>query len=92
VAAALLAPFVSAKNLWIIKHHGLFQGYYYFQFMGLDRDAREEYKEHPYYQACVDFCANWDQPSFDPNYESHPLAYFEPKVRALFARAPGSFY
>ena len=92
VAAALLAPFVSEKNLWIVKHHGLFQGYYYFQFMGLDRDARERYKRHPHYQACVDFCANWDQPSFDPNYVSQPLEYFEPKVRALFARTPGPFY
>jgi predicted HD phosphohydrolase len=92
VAAALLAPFVSEKNLWIVKHHGLFQGYYYFQFMGLDRDARDKYKQHPHYQACVDFCANWDQPSFDPNYLSQPLEYFEPKVRALFARTPGPFY
>ena len=85
VAAALLAPYVSEKNLWIVKHHGLFQGYYYFQFMGLDRNAREKYKEHPHYQACVDFCAMWDQPSFDPKYESRPLEYFEPMVRALFA-------
>ena len=92
VAAALLAPFVSEKNLWIVRHHGLFQGYYYFQFMGLDRDAREKYKDHPHYQACVDFCANWDQPSFDPNYESRPLEYFEPMLRALFAREPNSFY
>lgn len=91
-AAALLAPFVSEKNLWIVKHHGLFQGYYYFQFMGLDRDAREKYKQHPHYQACVDFCANWDQPSFDPNYESRPLEYFEAMVRALFARKKNSLF
>jgi predicted HD phosphohydrolase len=92
VAAALLAPYVSEKNLWIVKHHGLFQGYYYFQFMGLDRNAREKYKEHPHYQACVDFCANWDQPSFDPDYESRPLEYFEPMLRTILARQPGSFY
>lgn len=92
VAAALLAPYVSEKNLWIVKHHGLFQGYYYFQFMGLDRDAREKYKEHPYYQACVDFCANWDQPSFDPDYESRPLEYFEPMLREIFARKPGAYF
>jgi predicted HD phosphohydrolase len=92
VAAALLAPYVSEKNLWIVKHHGLFQGYYYFQFLGLDPDAREKYKDHPYFQACVDFCANWDQPSFDPDYESRPLEYFEPMLRALFAREPSSFY
>ena len=91
-AAALLSPYVSEKNLWIVRHHGLFQGYYYFQFLGLDRDAREKYKDHAHYQACVDFCANWDQPSFDPDYESRPLEHFEPMLRALFAREPSSFY
>lgn len=92
VAAALLAPYVSEKNLWIVRHHGLFQGYYYFQFLGIDRDAREKYKEHPHFQACVDFCANWDQPSFDPDYESRPLEHFEPMLRALFGREPSSSY
>jgi predicted HD phosphohydrolase len=92
VAAALLAPYISEKNHWIIKHHGLFQGYYYFHFMGQNRDAREKYSRHPHYQACVDFCANWDQPSFDPDYPSRTLEHFEPMVRALFARERSSFY
>ena len=92
VAAALLAPYVCEKNYWIVKHHGLFQGYYYFQFLGQDREAREMYRKHPHYQACVDFCANWDQPSFDPEYEAQPLEHFEPMVRSLFAREPVSFY
>ena len=91
-AAALLQPYVSEKNHWIIKHHGLFQGYYYFHFMGEDRNARDAYVDHPYYQACVDFCHRWDQTSFDPDYDSHSLDYFEPMVRALFAREPRSFF
>lgn len=91
-AAALLEPYVSEKNHWIIKHHGLFQGYYYFHFSGQDRNARDVYADHPHYQACVDFCAKWDQTSFDPNYKSHSLEYFEPMVKALFAREPKSFF
>lgn len=87
-AAALLAPYVSEKNLWIVRHHGLFQGYYYFHFFGQDRNAREQYRDHPYYQDCVDFCARWDQPSFDPDYATLPLEHFEPLVRTLFAREP----
>ena len=87
-AAALLAPYVSEKNHWIVKHHGVFQGYYYFHFYGMDRDARDRYRDHPYYQACVDFCANWDQVSFDPDYDTLPLEHFEPLVRALFAKEP----
>ncbi len=92
VAAALLAPYVSEKNHWIIKHHGLFQGYYWFHFIGGDRNARDRYRDHEHYQACVDFCANWDQPSFDPDYDTLPLEHFEPKVRALFAKEPRPFF
>lgn len=92
VAAALLAPYVSEKNHWIVKHHGLFQGYYWFHFIGQNRNAREKYKDHEHYQACVDFCAKWDQPSFDPDYDTLPLEHFEPKVRALFAKKPRPFF
>lgn len=88
VAAALLAPYVSEKNHWIVKHHGLFQGYYWFQSIGLDINARDQYRDHEHYAACVEFCARWDQPSFDPDYDTHPLSHFEPLVRELFSRDP----
>jgi len=91
-AAALLAPYVSEKNHWIIKHHGIFQGYYWFQFIGQDKNARDRYRDHKYYRACADFCANWDQPSFDPDYDTLPLEHFEPMVRRLFDREPKSFF
>ena len=88
VAADLLAPFVSDKNQWIVRHHGLFQGYYYFHHYGMDRDARDKYRDHEYYDACADFCARWDQVSFDPDYDTLPLEHFESRVRALFAAEP----
>ena len=88
VAAALLAPYIGEKNHWIVKHHGLFQGYYYFEFYGQDPNAREIYRSHEHYEACVEFCARWDQPSFDPAYDTKPLEHFEPLVRELFAREP----
>ena len=92
VAAALLAPYVSEKNRWIVAHHGLFQGYYWFQYVGQDRHARDRYRGHEYFDACVDFCANWDQVSFDPDYDNYPLEHFEPMVRAVFAREPRPFF
>ncbi len=91
VAAAILRPYVSEQNWWIVQHHGLFQGYYWLHHYGRDRDLRDQYKDHPHYQATVDFCANWDQNSFDPDYPSKPLAYFAPMVRNIFAREPNSF-
>ena len=92
VAAALLAPYINEKNHWIIKHHGIFQGYYWFQFIGDDRNAREKYQDHEHYQACIDFCARWDQPSFDPDYNTLPLEHFEPLVRDLFSKKPAPFF
>ena len=91
VAAALLAPYVSEKNRWIVAHHGLFQGYYWFHYSGLDRNARDRYRDHKYYPACAEFCARWDQPSFDPAYDTHSLEHFRPLVHELFARKPGEF-
>lgn len=88
VAAALLRPYVSEKNYWIVKNHGLFQGYYFFHYWGQDRNGRDRFRDHQYYQACADFCANWDQTSFDPDYDTLPLEHFEDRVRALFAKEP----
>ncbi|MBT5387347.1 MAG: HD domain-containing protein [Porticoccaceae bacterium] len=87
-AAALLRPYISAKNYWIVLNHGLFQGYYWMHHYDQDKNARDQYKDHTYYQDCVDFCANWDQPSFDPHYQSFPLEHFVPLIERLFARTP----
>jgi predicted HD phosphohydrolase len=88
VAAAVLRPYVSDRRYWIVRHHGLFQGVYYFHHTGGDPQARERYRDHPHYQATVDFCANYDQNSFDPDYDWLPLAFFESMVSELFARPP----
>ncbi len=85
VAAAVLRPYVSEKNYWIVKHHGVFQGKYYFHHIGADPDARDRWRDHPYYQATVDFCARYDQVSFDPDYDWESLEFFEPMVRRVLA-------
>ncbi|MGH3502628.1 MAG: HD domain-containing protein [Nocardioidaceae bacterium] len=85
VAAAVLRPYVSEKNYWIVKHHGVFQGVYYFHFQGDDPHARDRWRDHPWYQATVDFCANYDQCSFDPDYDWEPLEFFEPMVRRVLS-------
>jgi predicted HD phosphohydrolase len=85
-AASILRPYVSEKVYWIVKHHGLFQNYYYAHHVGKDRNARDQYKDSPYYQDTINFCENWDQASFDPTYESYPLEHFEPMVKRVFAK------
>jgi predicted HD phosphohydrolase len=87
-AASIIKPFVRPNIYWTIRQHGLFQGYYYFHHFGLDRNAREQYRGHPAFQMCVDFCGKYDQQAFDPDYDTMPLAAFEPMVHRLFAREP----
>jgi predicted HD phosphohydrolase len=86
IAAAIIRPYVRAEVTWIVEKHGLFQNYYYVHHFGGNRNARDQFIDHPWYQACKDFCANWDQCSFDPNYPSEPLPAFEPLVRRIFTR------
>ncbi len=89
-AAAILKPYVSEKTHWIIEKHGEFQMYYYAHHLGGNRNKRDEYKDHKYYQATIDFCEKYDQSSFDPNYKSLPLEFFRPMVKKIFSRKPYS--
>lgn len=92
IAAAILRPFVSEELHWIAQQHGAFQGYYFFHYLGLDRDAREAFRGHRYFDACAEFCEKYDQAAFDPAYQSESLQFFEPMVRRIFARPINSIY
>jgi len=92
LAAAILQPFVSEKNHWIVQQHAIFQGYYFFHHLGLDRDMRDRFRGHEYWRDCAEFCEKYDQNSFDPEYDTLPLEAFEPAVRALFAVPRRSIY
>ena len=92
VAAVILEPFVSEENHWIIKHHGIFQGYYFFHHVGLDRNAREAFRDHPHFNACAEFCEKYDQNSFDKDFESEPLETFLPMIERVFAAPKRSLY
>jgi len=87
-AAAVLRPYVSKKTYWIVEKHGEFQMYYYAHHLGGNKNQRDKYKGHKYYQDTIDFCENWDQKSFDPNYKSLSLKDFEPFVKKIFSRKP----
>ncbi len=85
-AAAVLQPYVDERTHWVVAHHGLFQGYYYFHHLGGDRNARERYRESPHYDACLDFCENYDQNCFDPNYPNLAAEDFRPLLEEVFSR------
>jgi predicted HD phosphohydrolase len=92
IAAAVLKPFVSERNHWMVEQHGIFQGYYFFHYLGLDRDMRERHRGHPDFEYTAQFCHKYDQAAFDPAFESMPLAAFEPMVQRVFQRPKRSIY
>lgn len=85
IAAAIVKPYVSEENHWIMQHHAIFQGHYYHHHLGGDNNARDAFIDSPYYQACVDFCHLYDQNSFDRDYKSEPLEFFLPMLEEVFA-------
>ena len=85
IAAGILKPWVSEQNHWIVEHHGIFQGYYFWHFLGGDRNDRDRFRENPYYDSCEEFCELYDQRAFDPKAETLPLQEFEPLIHRVFA-------
>ena len=85
-SAEVIRPFVREEVAWVVEHHGIFQMVYYAHHYGWDKNARDRFKGHIYFKSCEDFCERWDQSSFDPDYPTEDLAFFEPMVREVFAR------
>jgi predicted HD phosphohydrolase len=92
LAAAILKPFVSEENLWMVEKHGIFQGYYFFHHLGMDRNMREQFRGHPLFQRTAEFCEKYDSPAFDPNLENMPLDAFVPLVCRVFEKPKRSIY
>jgi predicted HD phosphohydrolase len=85
IAAAVLKPFVSEENHWMVEKHGIFQGYYFFHHLGLDRNLREQFRGHPCFERTALFCERYDGPAFSPQLDTMPLSAFEPMVQRVFA-------
>ena len=92
IGAAIMKPFVSDENHWMLEHHGIFQGYYFFHHIGLDRDMREQFRGHAAFEHTAQFCHLFDQNAFDPAYDTMPLDAFEPMVQRGMARPKTSIY
>jgi predicted HD phosphohydrolase len=93
IAAAMLKPFVSPENFWMVQHHGIFQGYYFFQNIGLDPNMRDQFRDQPeLFDRTAEFCDKYDAPAFNKDYDTLPLSFFEPMVRRVFAKPRQSVY
>ena len=88
LAAAIIRPYVRAEVTWVTEHHGIFQLYYHGEAEGVDKNARDIFAGHKWFNSCDRFCQLWDQMSFDPDYNTLPLSHFEPMLREVFSRNP----
>jgi predicted HD phosphohydrolase len=82
-AATLMAPFIGEANHWMVAHHHCFQGYYYFEHIGLDKNMRDRFRAHPHFERTMHFCETYDEPAFDPAMTTPPLAEFEAVLRRV---------
>ena len=92
IGAAILKPFVNEQNHWMLENHGIFQGYYFFHHLGLDRDMRDKYRGHPNFEYTARFCHRHDQNAFDPAYDTMPLDAFTPMVQRVMSAPKRSIY
>lgn len=92
LGATIMRPYVSEANCWMMNHHGIFQGYYFFHHLGLDRDMRDQFRGHPHFEYTARFCARHDQNAFDPGYDTMPLEAFVPMVQRVMARPKNTIY
>lgn len=92
LAAEVLKPFVSPSTYWLVRNHPVFQGYFFYDKIGQDRDKREMFRGHPDFEATALFCERYDQVAFDAAYDTLPVKAFEPQVRRLFAREPWALW
>jgi predicted HD phosphohydrolase len=76
----------------MVEQHAVFQGYYFFHHLGMDRNLREQFRAHPGFERTARFCERYDAPAFDPAAETLPLDVFEPMVRRLFAAPRQTLY
>ena len=92
IGAAIVWPFVDDDLHWMVQQHGIFQGYYFFDYLGLDPNLRDRFEGHPHYDLCAEFCADFDQAAFDPAYPTMELEEFRPLLEGFFARPKRSIY
>ena len=103
VAASILRPYISRKMHWVLANHEVFQGYYYFDKVGLDKNARERLRgaggsasglptvqgaPEGAYELCIEFCEKYDMNSFDPDYPCMELSDFQPMLLNVFSKSP----
>jgi len=87
-AAALLRPYISDRNHWMLIRHAIFQQYHCRNLTDGIRNERDKWKDHPFYEWTIEFVDKYDQSTINHDEEILPFEFFEPIVRQVFSREP----
>ncbi len=87
-SAALLRPYVSERNRWVLEMHQLFTSHHAHDHPTMTGHEADRFIGHPHYEAAADFVARFDQNAIDPTMPTYPIEAFAPMVHRLFARPP----
>jgi predicted HD phosphohydrolase len=87
ISAEIIRPYVRDGVYRMILHHQDFQGRHYYHHFGGDPNSRDKYQGEAFFDLTAQFADDWDQTSFDPDYDTEPLEHFEPLVRRVTERA-----
>jgi predicted HD phosphohydrolase len=83
IGAEMIRPYVRNEVYQTILVHQDFQGKHYYRHFNKDPDAREQYRDEPWFELAARFADEWDQQAFDPEAETYPLEHFEPLIREI---------
>ena len=92
IGAAIMKPYVSEANHWMMDKHGVFQGYYFFHISGSTATCASSSAAIRTSNTRAQFCHLYDQTSFDPDYDTMPLEAFEPMLRRVVGAPKHSIY
>lgn len=87
MAAEMMRPFIPEDEYKIIYTHEEFQGFYYYDIFGLDKNSRDKYRNEPWFDKALVF-NEWDNLAFDPKFKSKPLEEFVPLIVKLCSKYP----
>jgi predicted HD phosphohydrolase len=85
ISAEILRPYVTDDTYQVVRWHQDFQLRHYAHHFGGDPEARQRHRCAPWFATAEKLADEWDQTSFDPEYDTLPLEHFEPSVRRILS-------
>jgi predicted HD phosphohydrolase len=92
LAAAILKPYVSEANLFMVEEHAPFQGFYYYDKQGRNNQERGKHNKSPHFEYAKEYMELYDMPSFDETYDNMTLEDFAPLIGRVMCAERREYY